>query len=85
MGLAGQYWDLLSRPYNTFTGDKTNEHYRAWYRTVIPASDAISVKTYDDIELVNGDRLLLPGKQDLPVICFRMDTRPPVRGIVVTP
>jgi len=47
--------------------------YRAWLRTVIPAADGISVETYEDLEITKGERLLLPGNQDLPLICFRMD------------
>lgn len=47
--------------------------YRAWLRRVVPASSTMSVRTFVDTELVQGERLLLPGRQDHPVICFRME------------
>ena len=46
--------------------------HRAWLRRVVPASDTMSVKTFVDTELIHGERLLLPGREDHPVICFRL-------------
>jgi hypothetical protein len=58
--------------------------YRAWLRKDVPASDAISVPTLLDTDLVQGERLLLPGQQDLPVICFRLDVTGPTLTLVLT-
>jgi hypothetical protein len=58
--------------------------YRAWLRGVVPASDTVSVKTFVDTELVQGERLLLPGRQDHPVICFRLEMLGQILNFVVT-
>ncbi len=45
--------------------------YRVWLRTDAQARDDISVTTLLDDNLAEGERLLLPAGQDLPLICFR--------------
>ncbi|MEW6063248.1 MAG: hypothetical protein AB1571_02665 [Nanoarchaeota archaeon] len=37
----------------------------------IPLGNGCSVKTVIDKELSNGDRIILPGGFDLPILCFR--------------
>lgn len=54
-------------------GNLVGVRYRAWLRKDVPATDAISVGTFVDTLFVEGERLLLPGGQDLPVICFRLE------------
>lgn len=54
-------------------GNLFNLRYRAWLRRDIPATDDISVGTFVDDDLLDGERLLLPGGQDLPIVCFRLE------------
>jgi hypothetical protein len=42
------------------------------------------VKTYLDTPLSDGERLLLPGGQDLPVLCFRLQPSGDALRLVVT-
>jgi hypothetical protein len=58
--------------------------YRAWVRRTVPPSEGISVETYLDTDLLDGERLLLPGRQDLPVLCFRLEASGVVLKLVVT-
>ena len=58
--------------------------YRAWLRRDVPATDGISVGTLMDDDLVQGERLLLPGGQDLPAICFRLEATDSGLKFVVT-
>jgi hypothetical protein len=54
------------------TGNLFSIRYRAWLRTDVPSAEDISVGTLLETELSEGERLLLPGGQDLPMICFRL-------------
>lgn len=54
-------------------GNLVGLRYRAWLRRELPASDGISVGTFVDHDLTEDERLLLPGGQDLPVVCFRLE------------
>jgi len=56
-------------------GNLTGIKYRAWLRYVLPKDEGSSVKTFIDRELSSNERLLLPGGQDLPVVCFRVEKR----------
>lgn len=47
--------------------------YRAWLRSIQPARLGSSVKTFEDKEIASGERILLYGRQDLPVLCFRFE------------
>lgn len=58
--------------------------YRAWLRKDVPATNAISVGTLLDADLVQGERLLPPGGQDLSLICFRLEATGKVLSLVVT-
>jgi len=58
--------------------------YRAWLRKVVPKSDQISVRTFLDTELCQGERVLLPGRQDHPVICFRFEALDKELNLIVT-
>jgi hypothetical protein len=49
--------------------------YRAWLRSIQPPKEGCSVKTFIDVEIISGERILLPGGQDLPVICFRFENK----------
>lgn len=48
--------------------------YRVWLRRVVLPSKGTSVKTFLDCPLSDGERLLLPKGQDLPLICFRFES-----------
>jgi len=48
-------------------------NYRAWLRSIRPSREGSTVKTFVDVALESGERILLPGVQDLPVICFRFE------------
>lgn len=65
-------------------GNLFNIRYRAWTRKYVPASEGISVRTFVDSCLADGERLLLPGGQDFPVICFRLQTTGPDLNLVST-
>lgn len=54
------------------------------YLRQIPASEAISVNTLVDSDLAQGERLLLKGRQDQPVICFRLEAVGQGLNLVVT-
>ncbi|MGH9382937.1 MAG: hypothetical protein ACRD2N_01385 [Vicinamibacterales bacterium] len=58
--------------------------YRAWLRKDIPASESISVDTFTDTELAQGERLLLPGGDDLPMVCFRLENAGAALNLIVT-
>ncbi len=45
--------------------------WRSWIRVIKLARTGSSVDTFVDTELSSGERVLLPGGQDLPVLCFR--------------
>jgi len=47
--------------------------YRTWLRVVEPKRKGCSVDTFADTELMSGERILLPGGQDLPILCFRIE------------
>jgi len=49
--------------------------YRAWLRSIRPPKAGCSVKTLEDVEIASGERILLPGRQDLPVVCFRFENK----------
>lgn len=49
--------------------------YQCWLREIVPAKAGSSVKSFRDTELTAGRRILLPGGQDLPVLCFRFAER----------
>jgi hypothetical protein len=49
--------------------------YQCWLREILPANAGSSVKSFRDTELTAGRRILLPGGQDLPVLCFRFAER----------
>jgi hypothetical protein len=59
-------------------------HYRVWVRRILPPSEGISVATFLDTDLSDGERLLLPGHEDLPVFCFRLQPRGDALQLVVT-
>lgn len=42
--------------------------YRAWLREYWPPVDGCSVGTFVDTEIVSGERILLPGRKDSPVL-----------------
>ena len=46
--------------------------YHIWLRRDIPPTNKISINTLDDFEISEGKRLLLPVRQDLPLLCFRL-------------
>jgi hypothetical protein len=46
--------------------------YRSWYRLYHRAANNASVITYDDLLLSSGNRVVLPRRQDLPLLCFRL-------------
>ena len=56
-------------------GSLTSLRYRSWIRSVVPSGPESSVNTFVDQELSNGDRIILPSGQDLPVLCFRFENR----------
>jgi len=58
--------------------------YRAWVRRILPPSEGISVATFQDTHLWDGERLLLPGHEDLPVFCFRLQPSGDALKLVVT-
>ena len=47
--------------------------YRSWFRKVLDPRPGSSVKTLVDTDISCGERIVLPGKQDLPVLCFRFE------------
>lgn len=49
--------------------------YRAWLTRVESSRDGSSVDTFVDYDLEQGERELLTVKQDLPVVCFRVERR----------
>jgi hypothetical protein len=51
----------------------TGIRFRVWMRTIIPSAEGISVNTFADTEVESGERLLLPKRQDLPLLCFRFE------------
>lgn len=55
------------------TSNLFDVRYRSWLRKVVQASDTMSVSTFVDTDVIQGERLLLPGRQDQPVICFRLE------------
>jgi len=58
--------------------------YRTWLRETLPRQEGISVETYIDTEISTGERLLLPGRQDLPILCFRFELNQNILNLVVT-
>jgi hypothetical protein len=58
--------------------------FRAWLREVAPASEGMSVRTFIDSELTQGERLLLPEREDQPLICFRLEPDGEALKLVVT-
>jgi hypothetical protein len=46
---------------------------RAFLREVLPRKPGSSVKTFLDTEIASGERILLPGGQDFPAVCFRFE------------
>lgn len=54
-------------------GSLTSIHFRAWIRKLVPSVPGSSVNTFIDQELTNGERIILPSGQDLPVLCFRFE------------
>lgn len=44
-------------------------------REIIPALQGSSVQSFRDTELSAGQRIILPGRQDLPILCFRFEVR----------
>ena len=42
------------------------------------------METYIDTEISTGERLLLPGRQDLPILCFRFELNQNILNLVVT-
>lgn len=51
--------------------DLSSVRYRAWLRSIKPATKNCSVNTFIDSDIVSGERILLPRGQDLPILCFR--------------
>jgi hypothetical protein len=47
-------------------------------------SQAMSVDTFIDTELAQGERLLLPRRQDQPIICFRLEAVGQDFNLIVT-
>ncbi len=58
--------------------------YRVWLRRILPPSEEISVETFLDSPLSDGERLLLPGGQDLPIVCFRLESSSTGLRLLVT-
>ena len=66
-----QTWRIVIRNINSdFTLLDTT--YRAWYRLYHRAANNATVITYDDHLLSDGNRVVLPRSQDLPLLCFRL-------------
>lgn len=53
--------------------DLSSIKYRAWLRSIKPATKNCSVRTFMDNDIVLGERILLPRGQDLPILCFRFE------------
>lgn len=62
----------------------TGIRFRVWTRTVIPSAEGISVNTFVDIEVESGERLLLPTRQDLPLLCFRFEQSASSLALLIT-
>jgi len=58
--------------------------YRTWLRETLPRREGNSVETYIDTEISAGERLLLPGQQDLPILCFRFESNHNNLNLIVT-
>ena len=46
---------------------------RAFLREILPQKLGSSVKTFADMDIALGERILLAGEQDFPIICFRFE------------
>ena len=62
----------------------TDIRFRVWMRTIIPSAEGISVKTLVDAEVESGERLLLPRRQDLPLLCFRFEQADSAVALLIT-
>jgi len=49
--------------------------YHSWLRIKKPSAPGSSVGSFLDTELTNGERIVLPGDQDLPLVCFRIENK----------
>ncbi len=58
--------------------------YQTWIRQTLPRQEGISVETYIDTIISKGERLLLPGQQDLPILCFRFESSKNILNLIVT-
>jgi hypothetical protein len=58
--------------------------YHVWLRKDIPPSEGISITTLDDFDVCEGNRIILPAGQDLPIICFRLQNKKSFLYLVVT-
>jgi hypothetical protein len=65
-------------------GNLTAIRFRVWLRTVVERTPEISVDTYVDSDILTGERILLPGRQDLPLLCFRFETAGSDLSLAVT-
>lgn len=50
----------------------TDVRSKAWLRDVLSPRDGCSVNSFRDLDLVCGERMLLPRTDDFPLACFRL-------------
>jgi len=49
--------------------------YRCWLREIVPAQPGSSPQSFRDTGLSVERRIILPTRQDLPILCFRFEKR----------
>lgn len=65
-------------------GNLFDIRYHIWLRKDIPPTKGISINTLDDLDVCEGERIILPPGQDLPIICFRLEKRKSTLFLVIT-